>query len=86
MLREYGVCSRLLLAIKSLHSCSEVRFHVCSVTLQRSPWDVGVGVALTRVCAATTPLHSEVYVHRIEQTHRTEVDGSVIVEVASSTI
>jgi len=42
MLREYGVDGHLLMAVKSLYSCSEVCVHVGGVKLQ--PFTAGVGL------------------------------------------
>jgi len=42
MLREYGFDNRLLLAVKSLHSCSEIHVHFGGVKSQ--PFTMGVGL------------------------------------------
>jgi len=47
VLWEYGVDGRLLLALKSLYSCSEICIHVGKVNSQ--PFTVGVGLN-KRVC------------------------------------
>ena len=52
VLREYGVDGRLLLAVKSLYSCSEVCVHVRKV--KSRPFTVGVGL---RQGCVLSPLH-----------------------------
>jgi len=63
MLREYGVDGRLLLAVKSLYSGSEVCVHVGGVKSQ--PFTVGVG--LRQSCFLSSLLSSLVLLTSSEQ-------------------
>jgi len=57
VLREYGVDDRLLLAVKSLYSCSEVCVRVGRV--KSRPFTIGVGLRLWYVLS---PLLFKVYI------------------------
>ena len=63
MLREYGVDGRLLMAINSLYSCSDVCVHVGGVKSQ--PFTVGVG--LRQGCFLSPLLSSLVLLASSEQ-------------------
>jgi len=73
MLREYGVDDRLLMAIKSSYSCSEVCVHVGGVKSQ--PFTVGVG--LRQKCLLSPLLSSLVLLASSEQAPMGEQQQSV---------
>jgi len=77
VLREYGVDGRLLLAVKSLYSCSKVCVRVGGVESQ--PFTVSVGLL---VCVLS-PLLFIVYMNWIDISRRVDEDISLL-EAASS--